>query len=394
MTQELINRKDTQMDITPCRDKWKGDMTSRERFNNQMHFKPVDRCFNMEFGYWDEVLKTWPILIENGITNNEQADIFFNFDKIEIKGFMGVKRRQSGWVWMLPEFQEKIIHKTKTTNIVQNCDGMLAEVPKDGHDSIPHYIKSPIVTPEDWAKIKAERFDPDHPDRKVDIEALKKMYPSDRDFPAGVYGGSMIGKIRDVLTFEGLAYACHDYPAMVEDMVETSCVMVENFLDQVLGEVDFDFASGWEDICFKNGPIVTVNFFKNVVVPRYKRISAKLKAAGVNLWYVDCDGDVSSLVPHFLEGGVNCLLPFEVNSGGHPGKLLDEYGKDLRITGGVDKIEIAKGPDTIKKYLESIAPYVERGGFIPHIDHRCPPSIEQKDYLYYLDLKEEMFGLK
>jgi uroporphyrinogen decarboxylase len=38
--------------ITPCRPKWQGTMTDRERFNRQMHYQPVDRCFNMEFGYW------------------------------------------------------------------------------------------------------------------------------------------------------------------------------------------------------------------------------------------------------------------------------------------------------------------------------------------------------
>ena len=59
-------------------------MTDRERFNNQMHYKPFDRCFNMEFGYWDENFKEWSIFVENGITNNWEADIFFNFDKIEI----------------------------------------------------------------------------------------------------------------------------------------------------------------------------------------------------------------------------------------------------------------------------------------------------------------------
>ena len=62
-------------------------------------------------------------------------------------------------------------------------------------------------------------------------------------------------------------------------MVETCCVLVEDFLDQVLGGIDFDYASGWEDICFKNGPIVSVDFFQLVVTPRYKRIGRKLRAA-------------------------------------------------------------------------------------------------------------------
>ena len=86
------------------------------------------------------------------------------------------------------------------------------------------------------------------------------------------------------------------------------------------------------------------------------------------------------------------MFPFEVNGCGHPGKLLDDYGKDLRIMGGVDKMELAKGPDAIKAFLESIAPYVERGGFIPFCDHRCPPNVREEDYLYYFNVKEAMFS--
>jgi hypothetical protein len=38
--------------IAPCRSRWKGTLSDRERFNRQMHYQSVDRCFNMEFGYW------------------------------------------------------------------------------------------------------------------------------------------------------------------------------------------------------------------------------------------------------------------------------------------------------------------------------------------------------
>jgi len=373
------------MDVTPCRDKWKGTMTDRRRFNNQMHYKSVDRCFNMEFGYWQENFTKWDIFVENGITNNGQADRFFNFDRIAGVG---------GRIWMHPAFPHQVVEETETTTIVRNADGLLAEVPKDGHDTIPHFLKASITTPDDWKKVKQERFAVDHPDRKVDVAATKKAHPPGRDYPVGVGCGSMIGKVRDILTMEGLAYACHDYPDMVEDMVETACVLVEHFLDQVLGEIDFDYASGWEDICCKSGPLVSQDFFDKVVVPRYKRIGDKLHAHGIDLWYTDCDGDVRPLLPGFLKAGINCMFPYEVNSCCHPGELLDEYGKDLRLMGGVDKMELARGPEAIKAYLESLVPYVERGGYIPFCDHRCPPNVTPEDYVYYLDLKERMFGME
>jgi len=360
-------------------------MTDRQRFNNQMHYRPVDRCVNMEFGWWKENFEVWPMFKENGIKNNADGDIFFSFDRGG--SFCGCN-------WLNPAFENKVVEVRGNTKIMQNGDGLLAEVPLDGHDTIPHYIKASIVTPDDWKKCKAERFRLDDPARKVDVAALRRQHPLTRDYPLGVDCGSMIGRIRDMLTFEGLAYAGFDYPEMVEDMVETSCQMVENTLDQVLGKIDFDYASGWEDICFKNGPIVSLDFFTQVVVPRYKRIGKRLHRHGIDLWFTDCDGDVRPLVPGFLESGINCLFPFEVMGGGHPGNLLKEFGKDLRIMGGFDKIQMVKGKKEIKAYMETLVPLVERGGYVPFCDHRCPPDVSQENYLYYLDLKEKMFGMK
>jgi len=94
-----------------------------------------------------------------------------------------------------------------------------------------------------------------------------RMRTTGRDYPLGVDCGSMIGRVRDILTLEGLAYATYDYPEMVEDMVETACLLIEDFLDQVLPEFDFDYASGWEDICYNRGPLVSLDFFEHVVVP-------------------------------------------------------------------------------------------------------------------------------
>jgi len=359
-------------------------MTDRERFDNQMHYRPVDRCFNMEFGYWNENFRLWDLFADNGIRNNEEADQFFSFDDIQKIG---------SCIWMNPTFEERVVDETETSRILVNGDGLLAEVPKDDHDTIPHYIKATIETPEDWKICKEERFRLDDPARVIDVELLKQQHPTNRTYPLGVPSGSMIGRIRNMLTFEGVAYAQYDYPDMLEDMVETACQLAEYGLDQVLGEIDFDYAFGWEDICFKSGPIVSMDFYERVVVPRYKRIGDKLHAHGIDLWYTDCDGDVRPLLPGFLEAGINCLFPYEVNSCAHPVALLDEYGAVLRIMGGVDKLEMIEGREAIKEYMKSLIPAVERGGYILFCDHRCPPDVKPDDYLYYLDLKESMFGL-
>jgi len=202
----------------------------------------------------------------------------------------------------------------------------------------------------------------------------------------------MMGKIRDMLTFEGIAFAIYDYPEMLEEMVETACRLIEHELDQVLGHIDFDLASGWEDIAFKQGPIVSLDFFHSVVVPRYKRIGKKLNDAGIDVWYTDCDGDVRPLIPGMLESGLNTMFPWEVNGSRHPAESLERFGKELRIMGGVNKMVLAEDQESIRRYLESLLPLVERGGFIPFCDHRCPPNVPEENYLYYLDTKRDLFG--
>jgi len=377
------------MSITPCRPKWNGTMSDRERFNNQMHYRPVDRCFNREFGYWEENFTQWQTFVEHGITNNREADRFFNFDRTE-----GI----SGLNFMWPVFDtSKIVSETETHKTFRDELGVLAEVSKDGSSSIPHFIEPSVKTPDDWARIKEKRFDPDHPDRTFAperIQALQEQHPPARDYPLEIGCGSFIGKIRDMLTLEGLVYAIYDYPDMVEDMVETTCQLIEKSLDQLLPAFDFDFAGGWEDICCRNGPLVGMEFFRDIIVPRYKRIRKKFDRHGIDIWYIDCDGDVRPILPYLMEGGVNTLFPFEVNSCCHPKELLDEYGADLRIMGGFDKMQLIAGKEAIKKYMESLVPLVERGGYIPFCDHRCPPDVTYENYCYYLDLKETIFGMK
>lgn len=364
---------------------WKGTMTQRDRFNAQMHYKPFDRTVNMEFGYWSENYTQWDLFRDNGIHNEGEANRFFAF---ECPGGVG------GCIDLYPGFEQKVIEEKENTVIRVDGNGLIYESAKDGHSTIPRYLGSSIKTPDDWKRVKERSFDRNADCRKVNFENLDRWVRDDRDFPIGVNCGSMIGRIRDMLTMEGLAYAIEDYPDMVEDMVETRCLLVEDYLDAVLPRYHFDFATGWEDICCKNGPLVQMDFFKSVIFPRYKRIGDKLHQYGVDIWYTDCDGDVRPLVPYFLEAGINCLFPYEVNSCVHPGRLLDEFGGEMRVMGGFDKIAMIQGKDAIKAYMKSLEPYVAKGGFIPFCDHRCPPDVTPENYLYYLDLKEKTFGLQ
>ena len=62
----------------------------------------------------------------------------------------------------------------------------------------------------------------------------------------------------------------------------------------------FDFAHFWEDICFKNGPLVNPDVFKARVAPHYARITALVRRHGIDIVSLDCDGMIDALLPTWL----------------------------------------------------------------------------------------------
>ena len=144
---------------------------------------------------------------------------------------------------------------------------------------------------------------------------------------------------------------------------------------------------------FNTGPMVSPDWFKNHVVPRFKQITDVLGEYGIDTIIVDCDGWIRPLVDCWLEGGVNVMFPLERAGGSDPVMLRKKYGRQLLLMGGVDKKKIALGGDEIVRELEYLAPLVEEGGFIPHCDHLCPADVSLGNYRFYLEKKREIFGI-
>ena len=65
---------------------------------------------------------------------------------------------------------------------------------------------------------------------------------------------------------------------------------------------------------------------------------------------------------------------------------------NLRILGGIDKREIAKGPKAIDRELELRLPAMFRsGGYIPTLDHHVHPEISYANFKYYLRRCREIY---
>ncbi len=108
--------------------------------------------------------------------------------------------------------------------------------------------------------------------------------------------------------------------------------------------------------------------------------------------FTDCDGDITPIVDIWIEAGFTCQFPIEVAAGTDPLALRARFGERVLLIGGVNKRALIAGKDAIDREMERLAPLVAQGGFIPHVDHRCPPDVTFENYHYYLDAKKRILG--
>lgn len=361
-----------------------GTMTSRERWRAFWKGEPVDHLPDYEFGWWQECYDVW---LDQGlpswVDNEIKAERLF---KLERRDCFPVN------VGLQPGFQSHLVEERKDKRIIVDGGGVLCEVPTDGHSTIPHYLRFPIETRADWNEFK-KRLDPDDPFRiPIDYETRLDRYRR-RDYPLGVSCGSLFGWIRNWMGFENACIAVKEDRALIEEMMEHVTELVLSVLERILPDLHYDFAHFWEDMAFRAGPMISPKDFKELMVPRYRRIVDLLHKHDVDVIYVDCDGNILSLAPLWLEAGVNVMFPLEVHSSSDPVELRKKFGKNMLLSGGVNKMKLIEGKDAIDAELERLLPLVEEGGYLPHVDHRCPPDVTLENYVYYLGRKRERFGI-
>ena len=362
-------------------------MTHRERWLRTMHFEPVDHVPDEEFGYWDNTLTLWH---EQGLPREidtlPKPDSYFGFAP---RAWVPVNQS------LLPEFEREVLDASGDYLLIRDEHGASCEIHASGQDSIPHFVDFLLKGREEWEREFKPRLNPDDPRRLPDESAwqdLKEEW-AHRDCPLGIGIGSLYGWMRDWMGFERAAMMVYDDPELVEEIMETITQIVVRTIEWAAPQVQIDFGAGWEDMCFNAGPMISPSTFERLMVPRYRRITELLRQHGCDIVYTDCDGNINALVPLWLEAGINCMFPVEVAAGTDPVALRDRYGKQILLLGGVNKRALIQGKEAIRAELERIEPYVNQGGWIPHVDHRVPPDVTLENYEYYLAAKRDMFGI-
>ncbi len=365
-------------------------MNARERWVRCMHFQPVDHVPDEEFGYWAENFPVWQEQgLPKNINNNGDADRYFQFaPRSSVPTGLG----------LVPGIKSEVIEETDEYRIIVDSTGARQQVFKDGTSTIPHFLEFGLKGRKEWEEIYKPRLDVNlasrYPENRDDWEQTKaRLNDPNWDRPVGIGIGSIFGWLRNWAGFEGIAMLSYDDPELIEEMVAHLATVVCSVIKRAAEEIKIDYASGWEDMCFNQGPIISPIMIRKFMTPNYKRITDILRANGCDIIYTDCDGNINDMLDPWLEGGVNGIFPVDVVGGSEPVAIRKKYGEKIVILGGVNKHALIAGKDAIRAEIKRIKPYVLEGGWIPHVDHRCPPDVTFENYLYYLDVKRETFGI-
>ena len=201
----------------------------------------------------------------------------------------------------------------------------------------------------------------------------------------GVEGWSRFSEVAELL--------CSD-PALVRDFLMIQGEFAARLAERVLRDVQVDAAIFSEPIAENRGPLISPKMYRGIVLPTYDPLLEVLKRHRVpNIVFVSW-ANPRLLMPDVLERGFNCLWAYETNPLAMDYReLRREFGRDLRLIGGIDLDVLRRDRDAIRREVESkVPPLLAEGGYIPVLDGRVRADIPFENYVYYKRLLEKMIG--
>lgn len=353
-------------------------MTDREIFLEILEFNSnLEEIKLAEFmEYWPETVEKWT---KEGYIKDET--ILEHFGMIKKSG-VPINFN------CVPAYEEKILEETDEYIIFTDECNCTQKAFKNS-SAMPEYIDFPIKERKDFEEMK-KRMDPSSAERyPQNWDSLVLEYKN-RDYPLGVVIRGPFAFCRDFVKFDELMMMFYDDKELVREMMEFQGDFIIKLFDKVLNDVEVDYIYIGEDMAYKNGTMISPDLIEELVIPVYKKINAFFKEKGVKNRILDSDGNIEAILPMVIESGFNCILPLECAAGMDIVKIREQY-PELKLIGGLDKLNIAEGKDKIEYEIKRAVEVFKKGGYIPSFDHSVPPVVSYENYKYYIErLKNEL----
>jgi len=379
--------------------------TTRERILGTFLGEKVDRPpygVGIGFSPWGQTVDRWKR--ESGIEDLDVAK-YFGYEN----GFITVPINAGAW----PPFKREIIAEDDRTITTLDPRGIVMRNLRDG-SCMPDFLAYPVHNRKEWDKYKQERLRPDVLGRfmkpgcswnlwndvpwegaiakeavsPIAEQAAREHLP----VQVGAYPWGVFGTARDILGAEELLLAFYTDPGLVHDIMDTFTDLWLHLYEQVAGFIQIDHIHIWEDMSGKQGSLISPAMIEEFMMPNYRKIHNFAKAHGVSLISVDSDGLVDELIPIMMKNGMNVMFPFEVQAGCD----IEKYRRlhpTLGIWGGLNKYALTQGKEAIEAELAKAFRMLQKGRYIPCLDHLVPPDVSWEAFVYFNNRLKEIMGV-
>ncbi len=319
-------------------------MTNKERFIAALNGQPVDRLPCIEWAtWWDKTIDRW-----------RAEDATCPSDKYELFKYFGLDMHEQFW-W-------------------PNNDGNLPAAKHhgaglfNGEQAYRQYIEPHLF-----------------PDRNIiELREQLKACKARHDSGESVVWYTLEGFFwfpRTLFGIEEHLYAFYDEPDLMLEINDRLANYHLKCLECVYDVLTPEFMTFAEDMSYNHGPMISKELYDRFMLPFYKRVIPVIKSQGTKV-LIDSDGDITELIPWFMEAGIEGILPLERMAGVDVNDIRQRY-PDWIMIGGFDKTIMHLGEDAIKSEFERLLPTVHSGRYIPSVDHQTPPGVSIHDYRKY-----------
>lgn len=321
-------------------------MNSRERFGETMRYGRPDRVPYFEEGIRDEVMKAWQ---KQGLPRDANLSQMFPSDQ---------------------------------------RDEILVDL-----EPLPKLNRWPSSRPELEALRRS--LDPDNR-RRLPSQWPKRVRAwrtRDHVLLLRVHRGFFLSMgVHDWGRFAEVVRLLIDDPAFVREAMAIQAELAARLAERVLAEVEIDGAVFTEPIGGNDGPLISPRMYEEFVLASYKPVFDVLSRYDVETIVFRTFANSRILIPSILKWGFTCLWACEVNIEAMDYRdLRREFGRDLRLIGGIDLDALRRDKEAIRREIEEkVPPLVADGGYVPLADGRVREDVCFENYVYYRRLLEKV----
>jgi uroporphyrinogen-III decarboxylase len=192
--------------------------------------------------------------------------------------------------------------------------------------------------------------------------------------------------------FKEVIYLTMKDPEFVRETMRIQGEFAAVIAERAMKDVEFDAAVFVEPIAENHGPLISPRMYEDLVLKSYEPILTVLKRYEVSTIIFLTFANTRLLIPSILKWGFNCIWACEVNQKEMDYRdLRHEFGRDLRLIGGIDLDVLRLDREAIKREVyEKVPPLLSEGGFLPLADGRVRADVPLENYIYYRRFLEEV----